>query len=245
MRRFLKIKVEYMKEIEFLESWLSYVEYVLCDVFNAFANEPKLVLTESDLKCRIYSGLISMNPFVKYAVHSETTHYHLNDDKSDEPKKVYHFRDLSLLCPWLLKDNEEIWRYNEQTRSREYALNKGFKHKGPAVHIELKMVRQSTDENKKPKVSESDLDNLRYYLKRKHEKRFVVVWGARPHSLSVKELESIFLKAFNGKDNKGTTIPNANKPLVTAYLFDNTKLKRGRWTGKIFEFADITPNQTT
>lgn len=229
-----------MNDLGLLEFWRRPVTNAVTEVWKGLNYQARWILTESDLKCWVYTKLFNESLQIGFAVHTEVTHWHHIPVEGEDPEKVYHFRDLSLLNPDKINENADIW--NDYNYPPEYILTKGFNHRGPATHIELKLVRQEVTENRTPKVSVSDIDNLRYYSRDQYDKRFAIIWGARPRSLNVDALETKFIAAFNGADKKGTLVPNQNKMLVDAYVFDDQQLKHGRWTGNAFEFVDITPN---
>ena len=112
-------------------------EKALAKVFGRFKENQKLILTESDLKCWLFLELvkeIERMPESTISVHTEVTHY-----LQTEERKNRRFRDLTILDSENLNLNEDIWKNND---NGDYTLNKGFKHRGPAMHFELKLLRQ-------------------------------------------------------------------------------------------------------
>jgi len=197
-----------MTNEEILESWRKPIENAVLDTFHRFKAEPKTILTESDLKCNLYMYLINQKPYVQYAVHTEVTHY--IGSRDDNGSRKYRFRDMSLLCPWLIKDNEELW-------GREETLSKGFKHKGPAIHIELKIQRQS--ENEIIQINQEDITNLNdLQITTGREKRYVIVWLSRQNNIDT--IVNTALNALNIINNQ------VIKELIEVYLIDKNHCKK-------------------
>lgn len=117
-----------IEQITLLNSWQPHISNAMKEVHNRFQVDTKFILTESDLKCWLFYELQNQKPYIQYAVHTEVTHYAEHHFNEEIVVKKHKFRDLSLLCPWLIKDNEEIWL----DQVTEITLSKGFKHKGPA-----------------------------------------------------------------------------------------------------------------
>jgi hypothetical protein len=207
---------------ELLNAWQSNVDKAMNKVHERFCGNTKFILTESDLKCWLFYELQNLKPYIPYAVHTEVTHYAKHTDEKEKLEKKYKFRDLSLLCPRLIRDNEKIW---DET-SNEILYNKGFKHNGPAIHFELKYVRQGIRVNSIPKIGATDILKLQNYRPQNslYERRFFfIVWGTRSENIGVTELEAELrsgLSSFNNQDI------NAK---LGFFLFDNETLKHFSW----------------
>lgn len=199
------------KEKELLLSWHPSIKNAMKNLHQKFKSDTKFILTESDLKCWIFYFLQQEKPYILYAVHTEVTHYALHTEDNEEPKKKYKLRDLSLLCPWKIKENEEIWK-NE---GPDDSLSKGFKHRGPAIHFELKFARQMKAANQ-IKGLEADIEKIgNYYLDNDSPIRhFIIVCGSRCEQTKVEAFEKIV------RNNSETITDLRVKKRVWFYLFD-------------------------
>lgn len=207
-------------KLELPNSWMIAVNKAMIQVHERFKDDSKFILTESDLKCWLFYELQNQKTYVPFAVHSEVTHYAEHTNEKDKLEKKYKFRDLSLLCPSLIKDNEEIW----SEENPEYAMTKGFKHKGPAIHFELKFIRQGNN----LKSLESDITKLQNYHPEtiNPERRFVVVWGSRCSEKNLKNLKIEFEKTI-------TSLTNGDvKKSIEFYLFDSKEIVHYIWNGQ-------------
>lgn len=207
-----------MKELP--NSWMITVNKAMIQLHNRFKDDTKFILTESDLKCWLFYELQNQKPYIPYAVHTEVTHYAQHTNMNEELEKKYKFRDLSLLCPWLIKDNEEIW----SNQIAEYALTKGFKHKGTAIHFELKFIRQGNI-----LISlESDILKLQNYNPDSitPERKFVLVWGSRCNKNNLQILKKEFDTAIIALTKVEL------KKLVEFYLFDSKEIVHINWNGQ-------------
>jgi hypothetical protein len=199
-----------MSNEEILDSWREPIKNAVLETFHRFKAEPKIILIESDLKCNLYMDLINQKPYVQYAVHTEVTHY--IGSRDDNGSRKYRFRDMSLLCPWLIKDNEELW-------GREKTLSKGFKHKGPAIHIELKIQRQGQSENEINQINHQDITRLsELHITEGREKRYVIIWLSRDNYN-----DAIVTNVLNAL--KQIKKPQIIK-LIEVYLIDKSHCKR-------------------
>jgi hypothetical protein len=197
---------------EIPQIWHSAIENAMTEVMKNFVVPPhSIILTESDLKCWLFSMLLPQANDGGYTVHSEITHYH-KQERHVGQKRKYHLRDISLLDPEYIELNEEIVKDDEN-------LSKGFRYRGPAIHLELKFVRQPIGENKSV-ISPSDLANLQQYIRTEMQKHFVIVWGSRSNRYSVSQMKDYFLA--NSKE-----ISNEIKSRTTVYLFDRERLCKG------------------
>lgn len=196
---------------ELLESWLPSVRKAVTSTFLRFKEDPKKILTESDIKCNLYMDLVNHIPNLKYAVHTEVTHYTGGSKKNG--KRKYKFRDMSLLCPWEVEENEVLFLKKQEL------LSKGFKHRGPAFHFEIKIKRQGIVENENSKISAADIRNLNSLQIRKgKEKRFVIVWLSKAKKYDLSYMEHDALTALE------KLRPGKNH-LIEIYLLDNIKGK--------------------
>lgn len=202
-------------KLELPNGWMIAVNKAMIQVHERFKDDSKFILTESDLKCWLFYELQNQKTDVPYAVHTEVTHYAKHTNEKDKLEKKYKFRDLSLLCPWLIKDHKEIW----SEENPEYTLTKGFKHKGPAIHFELKFIRQGNN----LKSLESDITKLQNYHPEtiNPERRFVVVWGSRCTTNNFVALKTKF--------NNDIKQLKKNQNLIEFYLFDSKEIVHYSW----------------
>ncbi len=201
-----------------LNSWQPHVYRAVKSVHEMFKGEnSKYILTESDLKCWLFYYLQQEKPYTAFAVHTEVTHYHAREVSKGKSETKYRFRDMSLLCPWLIRDNEKIWEEN----IKEIRHNKGFKHNGPAIHFELKYVRQ----NSQSEVSDIDITNLNGYSPSNEafQRRYIIIWGSRSKEANTEMLKKTLLESLNGFKNDNLS------GLLEFYLFDRDELVHAVW----------------
>lgn len=212
-----KPKVETKQEL--LDTWQTVVNKGVLSVSKKFKSNPKSILTESDLKCWLFMELQKYKNKNSYDVHTEVTHYHKHGNK--DRKK--HFRDLSLLESDKIKENETIWTNNHR------GLNKGFLHKGKAIHFELKLVRQPRTEKETSVISDKDIEHLLKYKPDNRKRRFVIIWGSKVEN-GLDFLKTSFIDAMKKHTSKG--ISEENKQVLSAtdiYLFDRKNIVRAVW----------------
>lgn len=218
------------EERALLESWHPHIENAMKRLQEKFQSDTKFILTESDLKCWLFYYLQAEKPYKPYVVHTEVTHYAMHKENDKEPKKKYKFRDLSLLSPYNIKDAGEIWDENNDN----FVYSKGFKHKGPAIHFELKVVRQSHSENQ-TRGLESDIDKLKSYAPNANNpvRDFVIVCGSRSGGTNIQQLKKAVENKFNGFKNQSIM------ERLHLCLFDNRQMVCGKWNGKNFDFNNF------
>ena len=122
------------------DTWLINLETALKAVHSTYGQTPEIILTESDLKCWLFLELQKIKNKT-YVVHSEVTHFvqtTLRENQATVKMRKYFLRDLTLLNNNNLDENEVLWKNVDS----KHLLNKGFKHTGHAIHIELKLIRQ-------------------------------------------------------------------------------------------------------
>ena len=137
----------------------------------------------------------------------------------------YHFRDLSLLGPNGIKGNKQLW----ETHNSRQLFSKGFKHQGPAVHIELKLIRESTDQNFPNRIDFGDVDKLKNYSPvSSHKRRFVIVICSNSILVKAKEMESALLRKMSRFKNK-----SLDGALYFYLLDQSTILKYSRSHGNL------------
>ena len=223
-----------MTNTEILESWRDSVKKSALATFLRFKKEPKRILTESDLKCNLYMDLFAQKPYVKYALHTEVTHYTgelnpVNPVNAVNPvnRRKYRFRDMSLLCPWLLNENEELWHENE------HLLSKGFIHRGPAFHLELKIKRQGVNENDESQISAMDIDNLNgLNITEGREKRFAIIWLSKSENYQVNHMKTqVQASIARLNENK--------KYLIDVYLINRNASKRLFYSNEVLQEEDL------
>ena len=198
--------------------WLDCFETALKKVHTKYGVTPEMILTESDLKCWLFLELQNIK-YKSYAVHSEVTHYiHSNIRKNQATVKTrkYFLRDLTLLSNKKLNENEVLWK----SLNSNQLLNKGFKHIGNAIHIELKLIRQPITENRRPIVDLSDLDNLENYSpNRLQKRRFVIVIGSKSRHITPEVIEEKISERIHNFKNKSTL-----NNILDFYFFDKDNI---------------------
>lgn len=198
-----------MKEVP--QTWMSTVEKAMMQLHYRFKGDTKFILTESDLKCWLFYELQNQKTYVPFAVHSEVTHYAEHYINNDIVVEKHKFRDLSLLTPSAVIDNEE---FLSKVGKEKEILKKGFKHKAPAIHFELKFIRQGNNLNS----LESDITKLNDYYPDPEtaERKFIVVWGSRCSTNNLGVLKTKFYNTINQL--------NRNRNLIEFYLFDSKEM---------------------
>lgn len=130
-----------------------------------------------------------------------------------KPQKIF-FEDLTLLDA--NNSNSSLLKHDSFSK---YALSKGFKHKGPALHFELKLLRQGSTQDRSPLVNTSDIENLN--LVQSNKRGYVIVLASKNCNVKVDDVEKQienFIKSFSNYD----LIKN---DLVRLYAFDTKKIK--------------------
>lgn len=205
------------------KSWLESLDTAVISVHSAFNRNPKTILTESDLKCWLFHELQNIDK-KNYTVHSEVTHYphtEIREDLATVKIQKYHFRDLSLLGAEGIKGNNQLW----ETHNSRQLLSKGFKHQGPAVHIELKLIRESTDQNIPNRIDFGDIDKLRNYSPVSlHKRRFVIIVCSNSILVEATEMERALLRKMSRFKNKSLN------DALDFYLFDQSNIIKYSWS---------------
>lgn len=205
-----------------LDTWEPLVKTAIKKLHKKFKGDSKFILTESDLKCWLFYYLQKQKPYTTYAVHTEVTHYAPHINKKNVPEKIFKFRDLSLLCPWKIKDNEE---FLTEGTLRKDILSKGFKHQAPAMHFELKFIRQGVN-----------LDSLKIDIEKISEysptsdsaqRRLVLVWGSRSGDSKCDKLKKELLTNLKKFHNKKLN------NILDFYLFSDTEIIHAKWNGHL------------
>lgn len=193
-----------------LDKWHLHISNAMQQLHLKFNNDSKFILTESDLKCWLFFYLQQEKPYIPFAVHTEVTHYAPHIEKEKVEKK-HKFRDLSLLCPWELKANEDLLKQDERNKE---LLSKGFLHRAPAIHFELKFIRENGTENQIQGLK-TDIEKLNNYHPNNdsHIRDFVIVCGSRSINTTVEILA-----------NELDKIEDRLKDRVRFYLFDTDKI---------------------
>ena len=187
------------------------------NVFIRFKENPKLILTESDLKCWLFLELTNEIVGLQnsgLSVHTEVTHY-----LETERRKNKRFRDLTILDSKNLDINEDLWKNNDDGN---YTLNKGFKHKGPAMHFELKLIRQGLLESAEGKLDSSDIDNLNNVDI--GNRVYTIVWVSKNDKCNMEFLEQELKKSLDTFCRFGLI----DNDLLRVYLFDQNSYKSYR-----------------
>jgi len=204
-----------------LDSWQPHIKSTMKKLHDKFKGDgSKYILTESDLKCWLFYYLQQEKPYLPFAVHTEVTHYHIKKHKNEEEKDLYSFRDLSLLCPWKLKANVELMK---KLKNEGGVRKKGFSHKAPAIHFELKFIRDGGNMN----TINYDLKKLNSYHPDNNSspRRLVIIWGSRSDK-SVFDLENKLKKELEPLKNQKLN------NILEFFLFDKISIKFAKWEGE-------------
>lgn len=198
-----------MEGIDLINSWKIQLDNSIKATWVEFCHNKKIILTESDLKCHLYSELLKRQLTPPYGVHSEVTHYHIQEQQTKEIRK-YRFRDIAILNPSKIQLSEELWQKEEDS------LNKGFKHQGEAILIELKFDRQND-----LKIAPIDIANLKNYRPHtRYPKIFYIIWGS--NNKNFKALKNLMAKELNEliKPHERTNLLNH----IYGVVFDTEEL---------------------
>jgi hypothetical protein len=206
-----------MNDQEYIALYDQLSRKALENVFIRFKENPKLILTESDLKCWLFLELT--NEIVglqnsRLSVHTEVTHY-----LETERRKNKRFRDLTILDSKNLDINEDLWKNNDDGN---YTLHKGFKHNGPAMHFELKLIRQGLLESAEGKLDSSDIDNLNNVDI--GNRAYTIVWVSKNDKCNMEFLEQELKKSLDTFDR----FQLIDNDLLRVYLFDQNSYKSYR-----------------
>lgn len=185
------------------------------ELHQKFISHTKFILTESDLKCWLFYFLQHEMPYIPFAVHTEVTHYAMHQENDKKPEKKYKFRDLSILNPNNVKDAEEIWDENID----DFVNSKGYRHKGNAIHFELKMIRQSRQRNQVSGLK-ADIAKLSKYSPENssHVRDFVIVCGSRSEGTNLEHFKTAVKSKIKEITNKIV------KERLRLYLFDSKEM---------------------
>ncbi|MCA4783141.1 hypothetical protein IF125_12900 [Empedobacter stercoris] len=197
---------------------VKYYELTDCameSLFNKFKENPKLILTESDLKCWLFMELqvVLNDQDLPFSVHTEVTHYLRNP----QIERKLFMRDLTILNDKNLNLNEEIWNKNN---NQEHTLSKGFQHIGPALHFELKLVRNGKSIGETPTIDPSDICNLNKVDGTK--RAYCIVWGSKSDNVSVGQLK----ESLNAVIDNLTNIKLVEDNRLSIYLFDKDNFEK-------------------
>jgi hypothetical protein len=214
-----------------LDSWHPHIKNAMEKLHNKFKSDTKFILTESDLKCWLFYFLQEEKPYTPFAVHTEVTHYaeHSSKDKETQEETTeekHKFRDLSLLCPSEINANEE---FLEQKIAQKKLLSKGFQHKAPAIHFELKFVRETGNKDEVEGLK-SDIKKIKEYQPESdgNIRDFIIVCGTRSKGTTV----ASFRNAFDEKIKEITNIDI--KKRLRFFLFDTKGGICLKWNGNVW-----------
>lgn len=215
-----------LEEEALLESWHPHIKNAMHNLYGMFRSSNKFILTESDLKCWLFYFLQQEKPYIPYAVHSEVTHYANHKDNDKDSNKKYKFRDLSLLCPWEIKANEELLK---DGANKKDLLFKGFLHRAPAIHFELKFLRHFG--NIHPLLQ--DFSKLSDYHPdiRTSPRHFIIVCGSS-FNLQTADKQNEILSSF-GKINELNTL----SVKCQLFLFDTSIMIHKNNQNEITDYA--------
>jgi hypothetical protein len=227
----MEIEDRKAKQEKLLASWHPHIESAMKKLHTSFINDNKFILTESDLKCWLFYFLQQEGPCLHFAVHTEVTHYAPHTDPNHiEPEKKYRFRDLSLLCPKNIKVAAGIWAKN----INDFVNHKGFKHKGPAIHFELKFVRPSRREAQISGLT-SDIEKLEAYTPAPaaHIREFIIIYGSGCPQTKVNVMKEAAANKIQEMQN------NAVKKQIKLFLFDQESMHVGAFKDGNFAFTTL------
>lgn len=212
---------------ESTKSWMVAVNKAMMQLHDRFKTDPKIILTESDLKCWLFLKLKKVEN-ATFSVHTEITHYPYSKTVQDGitvKVQKYFFRDLTILDDKNVSDNSKLWNNSND----DSILSKGFRHRGPAIHFELKYIRQGINKISRPLIDNNDIDKLKNYSPQNssHQRRFVIVWGSRSENIKVANLEEKIKSSLAIFNN-----PHLNGKLEF-YLFDKNEIKNAVWNGDL------------
>jgi hypothetical protein len=217
------------KEIKLLDTWHPYVESALKRLHQKFAGNTKCILTESDLKCWLFYFLNLGENEIPFTVHTEVTHYAKYEGNTEK----YKFRDLSLLDPTKVIANEEF--LNDGVDKKDI-LSKGFSHKAPAIHFELKFVREDGKKNITAGLNEDIAKLDEYYPSSDCSIRdFVIVCGSRADGTILKNFTTVVESNMTNFTNELV------KERLRFYLFDTKEIVCGKWVDNKIKFEIINP----
>lgn len=218
-------------------SWLESLDTAIIAVHSTFNKNPKTILTESDLKCWLFHELQNIDKKT-YTAHSEVTHYprtSIQEDLTTVKIQKYHFRDLSLLGSDGINGNNQLWG----THNSGQLLSKGFKHQGPAVHIELKLIRESINQNNPNRIDFGDVDKLKNYLPSSpYKRRFVIVVCSNSILISATEIENALLQKIRRFKNESLN------GALDFYLLDQNTILKYSWRNGNLVKIDLNTNLT-
>lgn len=204
-----------MTDSEHIEKYYELTDLAMKSVFQKFIYNPKLILTESDLKCWLFIELQNQlkGRDLPFSVHTEITHYL----KNSLPRKKYFMRDLTILNHNNLNLNDELWNQND---NKDYTLSKGFRHDGPALHFELKFVRIGMTSGVEPKLDSSDISNLNKVCVSK--RAYCIVWGSKCDNVTISHLKQNLNDVIDELTN--TELVKNNRLII--YLFDKNNFEK-------------------
>ncbi|HFI4797647.1 hypothetical protein HZP23_14035 [Elizabethkingia anophelis] len=185
-------------------------------LFEKFKVNPKMILTENDLKCWLFLELTNEIESLQnstLSVHTEVTHY---PRLSENISKLF-MRDLTILDSDKLELNDALW--DTTATQGNYTLNKGFKHRGPAMHFELKLIRQGLLESTDVKLDTSDINNLNNVDI--NNRVYTIVWGSKNKRFNLENLTKTLIKSFD----RFTRTELVDNDLLRIYLFDTNTLE--------------------
>jgi hypothetical protein len=215
--------------------WLANLETALKAVHSNYGQTSEMILTESDLKCWLFLELQKIKNKT-YAVHSEVTHFvqtTLRENQATVKMRKYFLRDLTLLNNNNIDENEVLW----ENVDKKQLLNKGFKHTGHAIHIELKLIRQTIAQNRSPRIDLSDLDNLENYSPNSENKRrFVIVIGSKSHHITPDEIATKLKDKIQNFKNKSSL-----NNILDFYFFDKDEIVKYSWINGDLEIENLRP----
>lgn len=108
----------------------------------------------------------------------------------------------------------------DQNDYQEHTLSKGFHHIGPALHFELKLIRNGKSIGETPIIDPSDISNLNKVDETK--KAYCIVWSSKSDNVSVEQLK----EGLNAVLDKFTNIKLVEDNRLSIYLFDKDKFEK-------------------
>jgi hypothetical protein len=209
-----------MTELEYITLYQRLTHKAMINTHSAFRGNPKLILTESDLKCWLYlelQQLIKQQLECNLSIHTEVTHYSGNlikNNCNNQLRKEYFMRDLTILDFDNLNLNNALWNSNDKNLTR----SKGFNHNGPALHFELKLLREPNVENGNQGIDVGDITKLNNVGK-DLSRAYTIVIGSKTNNLiSIqKKVEEKLKQLLN--------LTIRENDLLRIYLFDTNSIQ--------------------
>lgn len=151
-----------------LVDYLQRVEGCIYSVIGEFAGNPELVLTESDLKCRLFAALNTDPLFsrVEPTMDGEARTCYVHSETS-------YFVDGKLNKRWV--DITVVNPHNYDFENKEIVGRKGYSFIEPSIGIELKFNKKKSKQAMKKEIKQV-LDDLQLLEQYRHESKFYLLF---------------------------------------------------------------------